>query len=335
MTTNTRTRPVGTGVIIPVCTPLGADDDIDTASLRRHLDHLIAGGVHGVFVLGTSGEFGFLTDRQRELVVRTTVDQVAGRVPVLVGISDMASERAIEQAHLLIPLGADAVVATAPFFAATGHGEMLTHFRRIKQAAGDVPVYGYENPPRVNDTSIPVDVVLDLAADGTFAGFKDSSGDLEYLRAILAGRAARRLSNFHVLSGSETDALAALRAGADGLVPGLGNIDPAGYVSLMEHALCDGDRAQKEQERLQRLFSIVEIPTHTPMGGSSRALGAFKTAIKQLGHFADDRCAPPSVLFDDADRSVVAEILAAHGPSAGLTSGDSWSDARSASTERS
>lgn len=325
MTTPAAPRPFATGVVIPVCTPLTRDDAVDTDSLRRHLDHLIAHGVDGVFMLGTCGEFGFLTDAQRVEVVRTAVDHVDGRVPVLVGVSDTASERVVQQVELLMSLGdrgPDGAVATTPFFAATGSLEIAAHFRRIKQALGDVPLFGYENPPRVNGASIPVETVLELAADGTFAGFKDSSGDQAYLEAILVGRQEQGLHDFRVLSGSEVQAAAALRAGADGLVPGLGNVDPAGYVRLMAAAGAEEPACDEEQERLRALFAIVSIPTHAPMGGSSRSLGAFKAAMRLLGLIDEDRCAPPSVLYDDADRAQVATILSAHGPDrSGSTAG--------------
>lgn len=308
-------QPLGTGVIIPVCTPLNVSDEVDEDSLRRLLDHLIDHGVHGVFVLGTTGEFGFLTDAQRALVVATAVEHVAGRVPVLVGVSDMASERAIDQARALLPLGADAAVATAPFFAATGPMEMAEHFRRIKAAIGSTPLFGYENPPRVNDTSIPAQLVLDLAEEGTFTGFKDSSGDPEYLAELLRGREERGLETFRVLSGSETHAVDALRAGADGLVPGLGNVFPAEYVELCATAVSHASQADDLQERLRKLFTMVGIPTKETMGGSSRALGAFKAALRMRGVIEDDRCAPPSVIYSDEDRTEIAALLAAHGVS--------------------
>lgn len=301
------------GVIVPVCTPLTADEEIDRPSLQRLLDHLIDGGVHGLFLLGTTGEFGFLTDAQRASVVETAVRHVNGRVPVLVGVSDMASQRAIAQARALLPLGADGAVATAPFFAATGPLEMAEHFRRIKRAIGDLPLFGYENPPRVNDTSIPADLVLELAAEGTFAGFKDSSGDPGYLSAILRGRAEQGLEDFVVLSGSETHAVDAMQAGADGLVPGLGNVFPAEYVELFEVASRAPRRAEQVQQRMRDLFAIVQITTVAGMGSSSRALGAFKAALRLRGVIADDRCAPPSVLFEDEDREQVAELLRAYG----------------------
>lgn len=308
------TTDLGTGVIIPAITPLDEAGDVDPASLRDLLDHLLGHGVHGVFVLGTCGEFGFLTDAQREQVVTTTVEHVAGRVPVLVGVSDTGTARAIAQARRLLPLGADAAVATVPFFAETGEAEIAEHFRRLKAAIGPVPLFAYENPPRVNGASIPVPLALDLAAEGVLAGIKDSSGDTDRLVRTLAGRDARGLSGFRVLSGSEVEAAAALRAGADGLVPGLGNVDPAGYVELMGTARTDPSGSDALQERLRSLFAMVAIPTVAPMGGSSRALGAFKAAARLLGVIAQDRCAVPSVLYRDADRDRVAALLAAHGP---------------------
>jgi 4-hydroxy-tetrahydrodipicolinate synthase len=205
-------------------------------------------------------------------------------------------------------------VATAPFFAATGPLEIAEHFRRIKEALGETPLFGYENPPRVNGVSVPADVVLSLAADGTFTGYKDSSGDQGYLERILAGRRERGIEGFRVLSGSEVRAIDALQAGADGLVPGLGNVDPAGYVALHESARRDPEGAAALQERLRRLFEIVGIGTHAPMGGSSRSLGAFKAALRLLGVIEEDRCAIPSVPYDEADRSQVNALLRQHGP---------------------
>lgn len=304
------------GVVIPVCTPLnGEGTAVDEGSLRRHLNRLGDAGVSGVFVLGTSGEFGFLTDAQRRQVVEVTADEVGGTLPVLVGISDTATARAVTQADMLIPLGADAVVATAPYFAASGPLEIGEHFRGIRRAIGEVPLFAYENPGRVNGHSIPADLALELAADGTIQGVKDSSGGHAYLEALLRGREREGLSSLSILSGSEVDADHAILSGADGLVPGLGNVDPHGYVHLMQ--LAQGGevaRARAEQERLRRLFAIVSIETEVPMGDSSRALGAFKAAMKMLGAIDHDPCAPPSVRLDDDDRSRIEQILVEHGP---------------------
>lgn len=129
------------------------------------------------------------------------------------------------------------------------------------------------------------------------------------MEALLRGRRQQGLDGFGILSGSEVDADWALLAGADGLVPGLGNVD------LLQLAR-DGDveRAAAEQERLRRLFGIVSIPTGEPMGDSSRALGAFKAAMKMLGAIAHDPCAPPSIRLGEEDRRRIEQILQEHGP---------------------
>lgn len=304
------------GVVIPVCTPLSGDGTaVDVTSLRRHLDRLVTYGVDGVFVLGTSGEFGFLTDEQRRRVLEVTVDEIDGRVPVLVGISDTATARALAQAEMLVPLGADGVVATAPFFAATGPMEIREHFRGIRREIGQVPLFAYENPGRVNGTSIPADLAIDLAGDGTIQGVKDSSGNRSYLEGLLRGRQRRDLDGFGILSGSEVDADWAILSGADGLVPGLGNVDPRGYIDLVELARGGHvERAGAEQERLRKLFGIVSIRTSEPMGDSSRALGAFKAAMKMLGAIDHDPCAPPSIRLGEEDRRRIEQILQEHGP---------------------
>lgn len=115
------------------------------------------------------------------------------------------------------------------------------------------------------------------------------------------------------MSGSETHAVDALRAGADGLVPGLGNVFPAEYVELFETVSSDAEGADELQARLRELFGIVRVPTRQEMGGSSRALGAFKAALRLLGVVDDDRCAPPSVVYDDIDRAEIASLLVTHG----------------------
>lgn len=304
------------GVVIPVCTPLVGDGTaVDDASLRRHLDRLVMAGVTGVFMLGTSGEFGFLTDEQRRQVLEVTVDEINGRLPVLVGISDTATARTVSQAEMLIHLGADAVVATAPFFAASGPMEIGEHFRGIRRAIGQVPLFAYENPGRVNGESIPANLAIELAAEGTIQGVKDSSGNRSYLDALLRGRERHGLGALSILSGSEVDADWAILSGADGLVPGLGNVDPRGYVNLVEHARGGSvEQAGAEQERLRKLFGIVSIGTKEPMGDSSRALGAFKAAMKMLGAIDHDPCAPPSVRLGDDERRMIEQILLEHGP---------------------
>lgn len=296
-----------TGVIPPVCTPLTPDHEVDTASLTRLIDHLLAGGVDALFVLGSSSEVAYLTDAQRSVVLDTVVGHVGGQVPVLAGAIDMTTPRVLDHVRTAVARGADAIVATAPFYTRTHPAEIRTHFRTIAAAAG-VPLYAYDLPVSVH-TKLGTDLVLELAADGTLAGLKDSSGDDGGLRQVILGR----IAPFSVLTGSEVTVDAALWMGADGVVPGLGNVDPHGYVNLVRAARAgDWQAARAEQERLVRLFEIVRVGG-SRMGGSSAGLGAFKAALHLRGVIACPLTAVPQTPLNADEIARVGKHLAAAG----------------------
>ncbi|WP_030783552.1 dihydrodipicolinate synthase family protein [Streptomyces sp. NRRL S-920] len=300
-----------TGVVPPVCTPLTPDREVDTASLVRLVDHLIEGGVDGLFVLGSTSEVAYLTDRQRALVVDTVVRHVGGRLPVLAGAIDMTTPRVLDHVRALTEAGADAAVVTAPFYTRTHPAEIARHFRLVASASA-VPVLAYDLPVSVH-TKLSAELVLELAADGVLAGLKDSSGAEGAFRSVLLGRRAVPVP-FSVLTGSEVTVDAALAMGADGVVPGLGNVDPAGYVRL--YAACregDWERARAEQERLCGLFGMVTAGDPGRMGGSSSALGAFKAALHLRGVIACPATAEPQIPLSPRETEKVGKHLAAAG----------------------
>ncbi|MFE9018720.1 dihydrodipicolinate synthase family protein [Streptomyces sp. NPDC007808] len=302
-----------TGVVPPVCTPLTPDREVDVPSLLRLVDHLTDAGVHGLFVLGSSSEAAFLTDRQRRLVVEAVVGHAGGRLPVLAGVIDMTTPRVLDHVRQVTAAGADAVVATAPFYARTHPAEIARHYRLLA-AASPVPVIAYDIPASVN-TKLPADVVLDLAAEGVLAGLKDSSGDLAGFREVVTGARDRSdVRGFSALTGSELLVDAALAMGADGAVPGLANVDPHGYVRL--DALCragDRERARLEQERLCALFGMVCVGDTGRMGGSSSALGAFKAALHLRGVIDCPVTAEPQVPLSAHEVERVGKFLAGAG----------------------
>ncbi|SOD86749.1 dihydrodipicolinate synthase family protein [Streptomyces sp. Ag109_G2-15] len=299
-----------TGVVPPVCTPLTPDREVDVPSLLRLVEHLVEGGVHGLFLLGSTSEAAFLTDRQRRLVVETVVGHLGGQLPVLAGAIDMTTPRVLDHVSAVTAAGARAVVVTAPFYARTHPAEIVHHYRRIA-AASPVPVIAYDIPSAVH-TKLPADVVLGLAGDGVLAGLKDSSGDLAAFREIVTG--ARAHPGFSVLTGSELIVDAALALGADGAVPGLANVDPHGYVRL--YRLCrsgDGEAARAEQERLCALFGMVGVGDPARMGGSSSAIGAFKAALHLRGIIDCPVTAEPQVPLSGDEVTKVGKFLAGAG----------------------
>ncbi|MCX5283220.1 MULTISPECIES: dihydrodipicolinate synthase family protein [unclassified Streptomyces] len=302
-----------TGVVPPVCTPLTPDREVDVASLVRLIDHLMDAGVHGLFVLGSTSEVAYLTDAQRRLVVETAAGHVAGRLPVLAGAIDMTTPRVLDHARAARAAGADAVVVTAPFYTRTHPAEIARHFRLVAAGAG-LPVFAYDLPASVH-TKLHPELVLSLAAEGVLAGLKDSSGDLGPFRSVVTG--ARDLpgaGGFTALTGSEVVVDAALALGAHGVVPGLANVDPAGYVRLYD--LCaagDAAGARAEQERLCELFGMVGVGDPARMGGSSSALGAFKAALFLRGVIACPATAEPQVPLSEGEVERVGKYLAGAG----------------------
>ncbi|MFI9646225.1 dihydrodipicolinate synthase family protein [Streptomyces sp. NPDC052040] len=302
-----------TGVVPPVCTPLTPEREVDVRSLLALVDHLLSAGVDGLFVLGSSSEAAYLTDSQRRLVVEAVAAHVSGRVPVLAGAIDMTTPRVLEHVAYAAGAGADAVVVTAPFYTRTHPAETARHFRLVAERS-PVPVFAYDIPVSVPARPSP-GLVLELAAEGTLAGLKDSSGDLAAFRTVVTGaRAHPGISGFSALTGSELVVDSALALGADGAVPGLANVDPEGYVRL--DRLCragDWTAARAEQERLCALFGMTGAGDPARMGGSSAGLGAFKAALWLRGVIACPATAEPQVALSEAETERVGKYLAAAG----------------------
>lgn len=298
------------GVVPPVCTPFNPDYTIDEPSLRRLVNHLIDGGVHGLFVLGSTSEVAFLTDANRAEVIRITIDEVAGRVPVVAGVIDMTTLRVMEHARAAVAAGIDGLVVTAPFYTRTHPAEIALHFRMIKEACGDTPVYAYDIPVAVNGVKLDGEMLLQLGSEGVIAGIKDSSGSDSSIRAMVLGRQRLGLEQFAVLTGSELTVDCALMYGADGVVPGIGNVDPAGYVRIFDLvAAGDHAAARAEQERLFEMFGLVEVGSPSRMSRGASALGAFKAALQLLGVIDHGRTAPPYIQLSHSEIAAIEPYL--------------------------
>ncbi|MFJ9036346.1 dihydrodipicolinate synthase family protein [Streptomyces sp. NPDC102406] len=295
------------GIVPPLLTPLTPEGEVDVDSVRRLVGHLIGAGVHGLFLLGSSGEAAYLTDHRRRTALEAAVEAAAGRVPVLAGVIETTTARVLDRAKDAVKAGADALVATAPFYTRTHPAEIADHFRRLRDGA-DLPVLAYDIPSAVH-TKLSRDTVLALAADGTLAGLKDSSGDEGSLRRLLPALRSAAPA-FSVLTGSELTVDGALLAGVDGVVPGLGNVDAHGYVRLYEAARAgDWESARREQDRLAALFSIVDTGDPARMGGSSSALGAFKAAVHLQGIIDCPATAAPQTPLNETETARVRRLL--------------------------
>ena len=294
-----------TGVIPPVVTPFTAEGEVDLDSLDKVVEHLIVGGVDGLFALGSSGEVAYLTDSQRDGVIERVVKKAAGRVPVLAGAIDTTAHRVIEQARRAVSLGAQAIVATCPFYALNDADEIKEHFRAIAKAV-DVPVFAYDVPVRLGGAKLGCDLLVELGKEGVIAGVKDSSGnDVAFRRLVAANEAAGH--PLALLTGHECVVDGMLLLGADGLVPGYGNVDPVRYTEMW--------KASREGKCLQDEvcagFEIVFVP----QGRSADAtgIGAFKTAMEAIGIIATNEMAFPVQALKGETKDAVLEIVKAQG----------------------
>ncbi|MEO8266301.1 MAG: dihydrodipicolinate synthase family protein [Ilumatobacteraceae bacterium] len=293
------------GIVPPVLTPMSPDGTVDVDSLRRLVDHLVDHHVDGLFVLGSSGQVAYLTDDERETVIGNVVDRNAGRVPVVVGALDLTARRVIDQGRRAESAGADAIVVTVPMYALNDAAEIDRHFRMIANAVS-IPVLAYDIPIRVH-RKLETELLMALASDGVISAVKDSSGDDNAFRQLLAANteAGHPLA---LLTGHEVKCDEMFLAGADGAVPGLANVDPAGYVRLWQAAQRgDWEAARAEQQRLARLFDIVFVPQERSADASG--IGAFKAALACLGVLESGSMPAPLSHLDEDEVSQIAAIL--------------------------
>lgn len=293
------------GVVPPVATPLLPDGTIDHASLERLVAHLIDSGVSGLFALGSTGETAYFTDDQRVEILRTIARANDGRVPIIAGAIELTATRIIDVANRLIEAGAQAIVTTAPLYTLNSQTEIAAHFRTIA-AAIEVPLWAYDVPVRVH-SKLSLELLLQLAEEGVIHGVKDSSGDDVGFRRLLAANEAAG-HPLQLLTGHEVVVDAMLLAGADGVVPGLANVEAAGYVRLWDAAQRgDWEAARTEQERINRVFDIVFQPQG--LSGDATGVGAFKAAMKARGIIDHATMANTVESLDDAAVAKVHGIL--------------------------
>ena len=297
------------GVVPPVVTADTPDHQLDVVSFERSINRLIEAGVDGLFFLGSSGEVVFATDERRDQIVREAVRIVDHRVPVLVGIIDTETERVLEHGRRALALGADALVATAPFYALGGPADVEEHFRILHQEL-DAPLFAYDIPVCVH-TKLPWKMLARLGAEGVLAGVKDSSGDDVSFRYLVQ----ENEKNGHpltLLTGHEIVVDGALLSGADGSVPGLANVEPEGYVRMWKAAQ-EGNWAEvkREQDRLNEISHIFDVTSGVQ--GYGAGVGAFKCALNLMGIFDSDQMPRPVKPLDGQNREAIKQVLVDNG----------------------
>ncbi len=270
------------GILPPVLTPLTPDETVDERSLRRLVDFLVGAGVHGLWVMGTTGELPCLPEAERARAVAVVVEQAAGRVPVVAGVGDSSTALALRHARHAAEAGVDGLASTPPHYFPHAMDEVVAHFRALKEAHPELPLLIYHIPQTVK-VRMTLDVTLTLAREGVCAGIKDSQNDLEWFRSlVLAVRDEGLTERFRCLLGSRVLIDAGLAVGAVGAVPAVANVAPAACVAVYE-AMARGDlTAAVVAQELAIRFEDLKLVAR---GGSSNAasLGAMKHVLRLWG----------------------------------------------------
>lgn len=300
---NSETNPaLYRGIIPPMATPLRGRDELDVSGLERLIEHMLAGGVHGLFILGTTGEAPSLSYRLRRELIERTCRQVAGRVPVLVGVTDTSMVEALGLARVSQENGVNALVVAPPYYYPNSQPELTEYIEHLS-AELPLPFFLY-NMPSHTKTVFDVETVRRAMALPNVIGMKDSSANMVYYHQLVRLLSERR--DWTLLMGPEELLAESVLLGGHGGVCGGANLCPRLYVDLYEAAVArDLARVSELHARVMHISStLYRVGRH-----SSAFIKGLKCALSQLG-ICDDFMAEPFHRFRDAERAAVGSQLA-------------------------
>ncbi len=289
------------GIIVPMVTPLVDRDTLDIEGLEKLIDHILAGGVQGLFILGTTGEAPSLSYKIRRELIRRTTSQVNGRVPVLVGITDTSFVESVNIARYSADVGADALVVAAPYYFPAGQPELIEYIKHLTVEL-PLPLFIY-NMPGFTKVVFEPETVRKIAEIPKVVGLKDSSANMIYFHQLQ--QLFQDKPDFTLLIGPEELLSETVLLGGHGGVCGGANMYPQLYVNLYNAAL------KKDLDAVAKYHSIVmKISTTIYSVGryKSSYLKGLKCALSCMG-ICDDFIAEPFRRFKSPEREKNKQFL--------------------------
>ena len=288
------------GIIPPIVTPMNDDDEqsVNLEVLRQQVERQLAGGVHGLFPCGTNGEAFILSTKEKEAVIETVIDQVKGRVPVYAGTGCISTADTIYMSKRAEQMGADVLSIITPSFALASQKELYDHYVAVAKHV-NIPIVLYNIPARTGNKLLP-ETVQALCRDvDVIMGAKDSSGDLENLKAYI--RLTQELpKKVAVLAGNDGNILNCLKLGGAGGIAGRANLYPRTVASIYDCFVAgELDKAQEAQDAvstLQRVFKFGNPNT------------VIKKAVNLLGYPVGDCRRPFNYLCDEGVEELKAVL---------------------------
>lgn len=252
------------GIIPAVVTPFDNDEKVNEKAFRNIINYLISKGVHGLFVVGSQGEFFSLAMDEKKRLIDVAVEETNGRIAVMPNTGEITTRDSIELCKHAEKAGADAVSIITPFFITPSQDELFSHFKAICDSIS-IPVYAYNNPDRTGGLALNIKTITKLIeAAHNFKGIKDSSGDMTNFLELI------RLTpkDFKVIMGRDTLICSALIAGGAGAIAATANVAPALIVGIYNAVRANDLEKAKE---LQRKLAPLRI---------AFGLGSFPVVVK-------------------------------------------------------
>jgi 4-hydroxy-tetrahydrodipicolinate synthase len=291
------------GIVPPLVTPLIDNDTIDDAGLERLIEHVIEGGVSGVFILGTTGEAQSISFALRYEMIKQTARILNNRLPLLVGISDTSLVDSISLSDLAAECGADAVVSAPPYYYATGQAELAEFYEQLIPQL-ELPIYLY-NMPTHTKVSFAPSTIRRIAENEKVIGFKDSSANGGYFQSVM--HEMRDRPDFSLFVGPEEMMAESVLMGAHGGVNGGANMFPKLYVALYNAALAkDVDKVRELHAKVMQISSSI----YTVGSYGSSYLKGVKAGLSVLG-ICNDFLAAPFNKFDAAHKDKIRTAIEA------------------------
>lgn len=288
------------GIIPPLVTPLINDNELDEEGLERLINWILKSGVHGIFLLGTTGEGTSLSYKSRELFIRLACSIIDKKVPVMVSITDTSFKGSIEVAHICKDAGADSLVVAPPYYFPITNIEMQ---RYLDDLVSELPLpFLLYNMPSHTKLHMSVDTVKH-AKDLGAIGIKDSSGDMLYIIDLISK--FKNSDNFSIITGTELFIPETILHGGDGAIAGGANMFPQLFVEYYNASL---EKNFTKIELLRQIVKDIYITIYNTGNSSSRYLISTKCALSVMG-ICNDYVAHPIRQFDKSDKDLIFEYV--------------------------
>jgi len=283
------------GIVPPLVTPLLDNNTLDLEGLEKLVEHVIAGGVNGLFILGTTGEAQSLSYELRVEMIKQTARILENRLPLLVGISDTSLADSISLSQVAADAGADALVSAPPYYFATGQPELAEFYESLIPQL-ELPIYLYNMPSHTKVNFAP-STIHRIAENEKVIGFKDSSANGTYFQQVMYEMRDRK--DFSIFVGPEEMMAEVVLMGAHGGVNGGANMFPKLYVDLYKAA---ASQNMAEVKRLQAIVMQISATIYSVGSFGSSYLKGVKCGLSVLG-ICNDFLASPFNKFDEDHRN--------------------------------